>query len=175
MLLSELNISAVLPAVARTPPSQTLDVFGGTVEFLSWTSEFCVMRAVIPPGGIVALHRHPDPEDFYILSGRHQVLVSEEDRLVWHEASEGDYVRIPGGVMHAHRNISDEPAVDLVVTTAQLGRFFLEIGRPVTAELRPRTPEEVARFVETSISYGYVLGTPEENAAVGIDLPPFSG
>lgn len=175
MLLSKFNISAVLPRVEHTPPGQTLDVFGGTVEILSWSKEFCVMRAVIPPGGVVALHRHPDPEDFFILSGRHEVLVSEGDRLVWREACAGDYVRIPGDVLHAHRNITDEPAVDLVVTTPKLGRFFSDIGRPVTGDLPPRTPEEVAHFVETSIRYGYVLGTPEENAAVGIDLPPFFG
>ncbi|WP_253851712.1 cupin domain-containing protein [Mycobacterium sp. 1423905.2] len=175
MSLSHLHSSAVLPRVEHTPPSPTLDVFGGTVEFVSWSDDFCVMRAVIPPGGIVALHRHPDPEDFFILSGRHEVLVSDGKRLVWREASAGDYVRIPGDVLHAHRNISDEPAVDLVVTTPKLGRFFLDIGRPVTDDLQPRTPEEIAHFVETSLRYGYVLGTPEENAAVGIDLPPFTG
>ena len=175
MTLSDLNNSAVLSRVASTPPGQTLDVFGGTVEFLSWADEFCVMRAVVPPGGVVALHRHPDAEDFYVLSGQHEVLVSEEDGLVWRTASAGDYARIPGDVLHAHRNISDEPAVDLCVTTPRLGRFFLEVGIPITDSLQPRTPEQIAHFVETSLKYGYVLGTPEENAAVGIDLPPFFG
>ncbi|OBJ90085.1 cupin domain-containing protein [Mycobacterium asiaticum] len=174
MELDHLRSSAVLQHLAQTPAGPTLDVFGGTVEFVSWSAEFCVMRAVLPPGGVVALHRHPDAEDFLILSGRHQVLVSDGDNLAWRDAVAGDYVRIPGNVMHAHRNVDDEPAVDLVVTTPKLGRFFLEIGRPATDSPQPRTSEEVAQFVATSIEYGYVLGTPEENAAVGIDLPAFT-
>lgn len=169
-----LGASAVLPHLAQTPTGPTLDVFGGTVEFVSWSAEFCVLRAVLPPGGVVALHRHPDAEDFFILSGRHQVLVSDGDNLVWRDAVAGDYVRIPGNVMHAHRNIGDEAAVDLVVTTPKLGRFFREVGRPVINSPQPRTPDEVAQFVRTSIEYGYVLGTPEENAAVGIELPAFT-
>jgi hypothetical protein len=82
---------------------------------------------------------------------------------------------VPGNVLHAHRNLSSEPAIDLIVTTARLGRFFEEIGRPVTDSPIPPTPGELARFVETSMKYGYVLATPEENAAVGIDTPTFSG
>ena len=169
------NISAIVPRVADTPPSKTLDVFGATVEFVSWSDEFCVMRGVVPPGGVVPLHRHADAEDFFILSGQQQVLVSEGSGLVWRTASAGDYLRVPGNVMHAHRNVTDQPAVDLIVTTARLGRFFTEIGRPVTEALQPPTPEELAHFAVMSTKYGHVLATPEENAAYGIDMPVFAG
>jgi hypothetical protein len=37
----------------------------------------------------------------------------------------------------------------------------------VTGSLAPPTAEVLAHFVETSTKYGYVLGTPEENTAVG--------
>ena len=84
-------------------------------------------------------------------------------------------MRIPGDVLHAHRHVTDEPAVGLIITTARLGRYFKEIGRPVTDSLKPPTPEEVAHFVEVSAKYGYVLGTPQENAAVGITMPQFAG
>jgi hypothetical protein len=47
------------------------------------------------------------------------------------------------------------------------------VGRPVT-DASP-TAEEVANFVAVSEKYGYVLATPEENAAVGITMPLFSG
>jgi quercetin dioxygenase-like cupin family protein len=167
---ADLNFSAVLPQVANTPPGQTLDVFGATVEFLSWSDEFCVMLGVVPPGVAVPLHRHADAEDFFILSGQQQILVSDGDALVWRTASAGYYVRIPGNVLHAHRNVGDEAAVDLIATTARLGRFFVEIGRPVTESLAPPTPQELTHFAETSAKYGYVLGTPEENAAFGIDM-----
>jgi quercetin dioxygenase-like cupin family protein len=169
------NLSMVFHKLATIAPNRTLDVFGATVEFVSWSDEFCVMRGVVPPGAVVPLHRHADAEDFFILSGTQQVLVQDADNLVWRDTRAGDYVRVPGNVLHAHRNLSSEPAIDLIVTTARLGRFFEEIGRPVTDSPIPPTPGELARFVETSMKYGYVLATPEENAAVGIDMPTFSG
>ncbi|WP_232007256.1 cupin domain-containing protein [Mycobacterium intermedium] len=175
MTIKDLNAGALLSHVTTAPPGQSLDVFGATVEFLSHTDEFCVMRGVVPPGAVVPLHRHADAEDFLILSGQQQVLVSVGNQLAWRDASAGDYVRIPGNVMHAHRNVTDEPAVDLIITTSRLGRFFAEIGRPVTKELQPPTAAELAKFVEASARYGYVLATPQENAAYGINMPVFSG
>jgi quercetin dioxygenase-like cupin family protein len=169
------EFSAVFHRLADAPPSQSFDVFGGIVEFLSWSDEFCVPRGTVPPGSVVPLHRHPDAEDFFILTGTQQVLVQGEDGLQWRDSHAGDYIRVPGDVPHAHRNITDEPAVDLIVTTARLGRFFAEVGRPVTDALGPPTAEEVANFIAVSEKYGYVLGTPEENAAVGITMPVFSG
>jgi hypothetical protein len=74
---------------------------------------------------------------------------------------------IPGHTLHSHRNVSNKPAVELIITTARLGRFFQEIGRPVTDSLAPPTPEEFAHFIEVAVSYGYVMGSPEDNAAVG--------
>src|ERR1700724_622248 len=147
--------------LADQTPGQTFDVFGPTVEFLTWSDEFCVMRGVVPPGVTVPLHRHEDAEDFYIISGTQQVLVTGENGLEWHDA-------------HAHRNVSNEPAVELIITTARLGRFFQEIGRPVTDSLAPPTPEEFAHFIDVAVSYGYVLGSPEDNAAVGITVPQIS-
>ncbi|MEE6179765.1 cupin domain-containing protein [Mycobacterium sp. 050134] len=102
-------------------------MFGPTVEFVTWSDDdhgqFCVMRGTLPPGVTVPLHRHPDAEDFLILSGSQQVLIPTDHGLAWHDTRAGDYVRIPGGVLHAHRNVSDEPAVDLVVTTRTVPRF----------------------------------------------------
>jgi quercetin dioxygenase-like cupin family protein len=166
----------ILTHLANATGLPALDVFGPQVEFLTMIedapNEVCVMRGVIPPGVTVPLHQHEDFEDFYIVAGGHQVLVEEDGRLEWRDAKAGDYVRVPGSVPHAHRNLSDRPAVDLIITTPRMGRYFKEIGRPVGAP--PPTAEEVARFVQTALRYGYRLGTPEENAAVGIDLPAFS-
>src|SRR6476469_10008016 len=75
---------------------------------------------------------------------------------------------LPAGVADAHRNVSDEPAVELVVTNARLGRFFQEVARSDTRQ--PPTPAELAEFVAVATRYGYDLGTPEQNAAVGITL-----
>jgi quercetin dioxygenase-like cupin family protein len=163
--------STVFTQLSGDSAGPKYDVFGPTVEFLTWSDDFCVMRAVVPPGVTVPLHRHADAEDFYIISGTQQVLLDGANGLQWRDAKAGDYVRIPGHLPHAHRNVSDEPAVELIVTTARLGRFFQEIGRPVVGALAPPTAAEIGRFTEVAVSYGYVLGTPEENAAVGITMP----
>jgi quercetin dioxygenase-like cupin family protein len=152
-----------------------LDVLGPIVEFLTQEGDeqVCVMRAVIPAGVTVPLHSHDDFEDFYILAGAHQVLVHGDDGPQWRDVHVGDYVRVPADAPHALRNVSDEPAVDLMITTARMGKFFREVGRP-SGSPAP-TAQEVARFVEIAKAYGYLLATPEENAAVGITLPSFAG
>ena len=99
-------------------------------------------------------------------------MPDEDQSLRWYDVSAGDYVHIPGGHPHAHRNISDEPAVELVITTARLGRFFRDIARPATDGARRLTPVRPCRVRHRGYSYGYVLGTPDEIAAVGIELGP---
>ena len=164
-------------SIAENAPGPSLDVMGPTIEFVSRPGEghgdFAVIRGVLPPGVTVPLHSHEDAEDFLILAGTQEVLAEGPEGLHWVEAHAGDYVRIPGGTLHAHRNVSDQPAIDLIVTTARLGRWFDEVGRPVGVEPHPPTPEDVARFMAVSAEYGYTLGTPEQNAAVGIELPRF--
>jgi quercetin dioxygenase-like cupin family protein len=167
--------SNIFRGIAEGTGTEVIDVLGPTLEFLTWTEEFCVMRGVVPPGVTVPLHSHDDAEDFYIVSGTQQVLVETALGLKWVDAHAGDYVRVSGSALHAHRNVSDEPAVDLIVTTARMGRAFREMGRPFTGTPLSVTPEALARFMEVSVRYGVRLGTPAENAAVGIDLPVFSG
>jgi quercetin dioxygenase-like cupin family protein len=164
--------STVLRRIADGTSYTAVDVFGPTVEFVSGPddpgADFWVMRGVVPPGVTVPLHSHDDAEDFFILSGSQQVLTQSDQGLQWRDVNAGDYVHIPTGVPHAHRNVSDEPAVELVITSARLGRFFQEIARP--GATRPPTPVELSEFVAVAAKYGYALGTPEQNAAVGIAL-----
>ena len=171
----EQQISNVIRRIAESTPAHTFDVFGPTVGFLRWQddadADFCVMWGVIQPGVTVPLHSHDDPEDFFIISGTQQVLTQGAHGPEWRDARAGDYVQVAGRMPHAHRNISNEPAIELVITTTRLGRFFREIGRPVTHSPQPPTPDELDRFVAVAAQYGYILGTPEENAAVGIETP----
>jgi uncharacterized RmlC-like cupin family protein len=101
------------------------------------------------------------------------VLTQGTHGLEWRDAQAGDYVQVAGGMPHAHRNISDEPAIELVITTARLRRFFREIARPITSSPQAPTPDELDRYVAVAAQYGYILGTPEGNAAVGIGIPDF--
>ena len=151
-----------------------LEVFGPTVEFLTAPHEahndLCLMRGVIPPGAFVPLHSHVDMEDFFVLSGRAQALKQVSGGYAWVDAKAGDLIHIPSGVPHAWRNISPEPFAALFITTSKMGRFFQAVGRPATGAPQPVTPEDLARFLSVSAEYGYWNATPEENAAVGIQL-----
>ena len=171
------NPSNVHHDIAEGTDRPVLDVLGPTIQFLTSPDEaddrLCVMRGVIPAGVVVPIHSHDDAEAFYILAGTQQVLTQGSNGLEWNDARAGDYIDVPPGTPHAHRNISHDPAVDLLITTARLGRFFQDVGKPATDPPQPPTAEDVAHFIATSIRYGYTLGSPEDNKAVGIDLPKF--
>ena len=115
-----------------TDTQEFVDVFGPTVEFLTPPEEgaYCVLKGTIPPGMSVPLHSHPEPESFFVVSGKGKVLTERDGRLKWVDVKPGDFIHIPGGAKHAHRNTSSEPLVELATTNTTLGQFFLEVGRP---------------------------------------------
>jgi len=90
----------------------------------------------------------------------------------WIAIGVGQFVYIPGNEKHAWRNVSAKDATVLIITTAKLGNFLEEIGVTISGESQPLapSPERLQHFVETGIRYGYWLGNPEENAAIGISL-----
>jgi quercetin dioxygenase-like cupin family protein len=175
----EANRSEVIHGVAGGTSRIVLDVLGPTVEFLTPPAaahdDFCVMRGVIPPGVAVPLHSHDATEVFFVLSGTKQVLTLDSGPAEWVDVRAGDYVHVPRGTRHAHRNVSDEPLIELVITTARLGKWFEQAGAPATDGRRPPTHDVLERFLAVSRKFGYWLGTPEENAAVGIRLPEVGG
>jgi quercetin dioxygenase-like cupin family protein len=153
-----------------------LDVLGPTVEFLVLPSEcagdYCVIRGTVPPGVSVPIHTHPDDESFFLCSGFVQALEQHEDKFEWINMEAGDFRHVPQGVKHAWKNQSNEPAIVIIVTTSRLGRFFQEVGRPVAPDASPEAPSpaDVQRFAEVAARYHHWLASPEENAAVGINL-----
>jgi quercetin dioxygenase-like cupin family protein len=151
-----------------------IELFGPTAEYLTLPedqhSDFCVIKGTIPPGAVVPLHSHADTEDFLVVSGSIEGLRHDRHGYAWIAAKAGDYVHVPGDSQHAWRNVSGEPVVTLIITTKRMGQFFQEVGRPVMDAARPPTPEQLARFAAVSARYGYWNATPEENAAVGIQM-----
>jgi uncharacterized RmlC-like cupin family protein len=127
------------------------------------------MRGVIPPGTVIPIHGHPDPETFIQLSGEVEALATS----TWTKLAAGSIFHIPGNVRHAFRNLSAEPSVGIIATTARLGEFFAEIGRPIEpgAAVEPVAEETLRHFLDTAGRYGHWTGTPEDNAAAGIILP----
>jgi quercetin dioxygenase-like cupin family protein len=162
--------------ITRLVPPGThcvLDIFGPTVEFLTSPAgsdgDYCVMIGTIPPGVSVPLHSHPDPESFYLLSGAVRALSQRDDHFEWLNVKPGEFVHEPSGVKHAFLG---EPAVPLITTTSKLGRFVQEIGRPVTPGTFPAPPtsDDLQRLMRVSAKYDHWVGSPAENAVVGINL-----
>jgi quercetin dioxygenase-like cupin family protein len=155
---------------------EVIDVLGPTIQFLSSDereNDPCIMRSIIPPGVTVPLHSHPEPETFIALSGRIEGLKESAGNFEWVSIGLGDVFHVPGGVKHAFRNQSNEPAIIIVAAPASVGRFFREIGTPVAPGAPPPGPPSakvIQHFRETSERYGYWNATPEENARIGIFL-----
>lgn len=154
-----------------------LDVLGPTIQYLTPPEgdvrEPCVMLGTIPPGVIVPLHSHPDPETFLMHSGRLEGLAARADGFEWIAVSPGEIFHVPGNAKHAWRNPSHEPAVTIIVSTVKIGRFFAELGTPAGPDgttAWPPPEHAIRRFLETAERYGYWNASPEENAAVGLNL-----
>ena len=111
------------------------------------------------------LHSHPEPESFIAVSGEVEGLLHADGSFRWIAIRPGEILHVPGGVPHAWRNRSQEPAVSLAVTEESLAAFFREVGTPAGA---PPVPDAAERFAEASLRRGHWLATPEESAAVGL-------
>jgi quercetin dioxygenase-like cupin family protein len=158
---------------------ESINVLGPTVRFLTSPDEGenapLLIHGTIPPGGIVPLHSHADPETFLAISGHVEglAMISPDD-FTWVPVGPGDVFHVTGGAKHAWRNRSPEPAVSIIVTTARIGRFFREVGTPADpasgTHAGPPPDEAIQRFLETAERYGYWNATPQENADVGLHL-----
>jgi quercetin dioxygenase-like cupin family protein len=160
------------PASART-----FDVIGPRIQFLTPLdvpdTSPCVIRGTVPPGVIVPLHSHDDPETFIMITGELEALVELAEGFRWIKVTHGGVLHVPGWAKHAWRNQSAASAEMFCVTTSKLGRFLREIGTPAPAGTPPTPPpaELMRHFHETTARYSYWFASGEENAAVGLSAP----
>jgi len=151
--------------------NEILDVLGPRIQFLTPLSDndedYCVSRGTVPAGVVVPVHSHPERETFYVLGGEIEGLW--EDR--WITLRAGDVFDVPGGLKHGWRNASGAPASLLFVVPMRLGRFLRDVGRPpeTTSQGAPN-PADVQRLLELARAYGYWVGSPADNVAVGISF-----
>ncbi|MDR0360384.1 MAG: cupin domain-containing protein [bacterium] len=171
------NADELVARVVAPGAVEPADVMGVTMQWLTLPEEGegapCVLRAMLPPGLVVPLHSHADPETFVPLEGAFEGLSVSAAGHTWVKIAPGDVFHIPGDAHHALRNASGDRAVTVLVTTPRMGRFFTEVSTPAVAGAPPSPPsaETVRRFLETAARYGYWNGGPEENERLGITLP----
>lgn len=101
-------------------------------------------------GGGPPLHFHPWDEAFYVTDGQVEVTVEGKSTTV----SAGGYVHIPGGSIHAYKNISATARMIGVVSDPRGGQFF-------TAVDRLRVPEDLPRILEIAEAHGVTFLIPK--------------
>jgi quercetin dioxygenase-like cupin family protein len=163
-------------STSKGAEQQTFIVLGVLLQFLSTpeqiNDQISVMRGTVPPGVVIPLHSHADPEIFYVLNGSLEVFQAEGPSEGWQTVTAEEVVSIPRNVRHALRNTSPSPITAITVSKQELYSFFRELARPFdpNSPPAPPTPEEMQHLFSVAEKYEYWLASPDENAAIGISL-----
>jgi len=127
--------------------------------------DYCVLTAELPAGIIVPLHSHFDRESFYILSGE----MNFYDGASWRILKQGEFVDVLSNTKHAWRNGSKSRASLLIVTAVRMGRFLQQVSSSVETKLDTQAASaHKEHFFKLVQDYGYWLGSPEDNEAIGL-------
>jgi len=151
---------------------------GTTVKFVSTPddsrSDLFLLEGNILPQALVPLHKHADPEIFHVLEGEIQFYVGSGKTPGWLTARAGDVINIPGDTKHAFHNKSGKPVRTIAASGKEIYAFFREIFVPFDPSIPPAppTPEQMQALFEAAARHGYWVASPEENAAIGLELPP---
>jgi quercetin dioxygenase-like cupin family protein len=135
-------------------------------------ADLSVMRGGVPAGAVIPLHSHASPEIFYVVEGTMDVFQDDGRSSGWKTATVGDVVTVAGGVKHALRNSGATPVMTVLISDEQLYRFFQELAEPLDPAAGPPvpTPDVMQKLFEVAARYKYWIGSPQENAAIGIHL-----
>jgi quercetin dioxygenase-like cupin family protein len=132
-------------------------------EVTEGDGDYCVMLCTLPPGVVVPMHSHADRETFYVLSGTPDLFLGDR----WETLSPGDLIDAQNGIRHAWRNSSRADVSMLCTTTMRLARFLRDVS------VDDGTADPLAsgqRFLRLVEQHGYWLASPQENAAIGLDI-----
>ena len=127
-----------------------------------------LFRTGMAPGRLVPLHSHIDPECFYVLEGRIEVLVLD-DAPGWRPAGAGQSLLVANGVKHAVRNTTETAADLILATNNRFSDFLATAGLLVPQDsvpMAPPSPERIQRMLNAAHSWGYWVAPPDESASV---------
>jgi quercetin dioxygenase-like cupin family protein len=148
---------------------QLFNASGVLCEFLASPEEvgdaICLIRGTMPPGSVVPLHSHAEPELLYVLEGSVEVFRSSERSGGWTTAGVGEVVTIPGSVKHALRNSSSLPMTLVLVPKSELYKFFCELAKPFDAKQRPAPPTSLGMTANNSSSSFCLVGPARLNCS----------
>jgi quercetin dioxygenase-like cupin family protein len=166
----------VLNTIVPASEQPMFTVVGTLLQFVSTPEQnranLSVMRGGIPAGAVVPLHSHASPEIFYVLEGMLDVFQDEGKSSEWKTATVGDVVTVAGGVKHALRNPGSTLVMTILISDEQLYRFFQELAEPLDPASGPPPPSPaiMQKLFEVAARYNYWIGSPAENASIGIQV-----
>ena len=165
-----------LNPIIRPTDEPTFAVLGTLLQFVSTPDQnggsLSVMLGGIPPRAVIPLHSHADAEIFYVTEGTMEVFQDDGISSGWQTVDTSEVVTIAGGVKHAIRNSGSRLVMTVLVSEGQLYRFFRELAEPLDPGTAPPVPkpEIMRKLFEVAARYQYWIGSPSENAAIGINL-----
>ncbi len=121
---------------------------------------FFMAEVSVVPGGGPPPHVHSrEDESFYVQQGKLVVQLGDQ---TFH-LSAGDFIHMPRGVAHSFKNVGEETARLLTVTTpAGLENYFAEVFFPSSdaADIPEIGPAVIARAAKSAPKYGLELLVP---------------
>jgi quercetin dioxygenase-like cupin family protein len=137
-------------------PSEILAATEHTAGLFTLTRAYALNSAHTPA------HKHPFAEAFYLMSGKQQFRAAGDTATL----TAGDFIHIPGGVVHQPTTLSDERSeVLLLCLPAGFDGFQREVGLPVAGPDGPFPPQPsdfMQRAVAAGAKHGIELGFGEE-------------
>ncbi len=164
-------------SIPQQSTEPTFDVFGVEIQFLvaptEGTDQLSLIRGTIPPGVVVPLHSHAEPELLFCLEGSLDIFRGTGEPQGWTRLRRNETFTFPAGVKHALRNSSSSECALLVTTQGSLFNFFRAVAQPLQPghEPAPPSPEVMQQLFAAADRYRYWMASPEENAAIGLALP----
>ena len=116
---------------------------------------FFMAEVSVPPGGGTPPHiHHREEETFYLQQGTLTIQVGGKTL----NASAGDFIRLPHGVVHSFENTGNvDTKFLMLVTPPGLEKFFAQVFYPAgdrSAELPPMTEAFLTRVLDAAPKHG---------------------
>ena len=123
--------------------------------------DYCLLIGEVPASAIVPFHSHSDRETFYVLSGE----MNFYNGTSWQVLKQGEFVDVLSNTRHAWRNASESSASLLIATTVRMGVFLQKVSSAASSQAAGAEKDQFFKLVQ---EYGYWLGSPEDNEAIGL-------